>query len=253
MPRPRRPTVVLASAPGTLEGIDGPLAKHGIRLIRISAVHARAVPSRQWAARLSDFTRPDTIVVTSRHAVPSAVEQWRHPDRRAAPPEFWAVGPSTARALTAAGVRRVRRPATTGSAEVIRALEGTRRRTVVYLRSDRAGPGVARALRRRGHRVLDLVVYRLPRASRLGVRARRELGRADLLVATSPSVLASLRWGLDRATFSRLCRGVPLVVLGERSLRAARGHGFRLASVAPPTTAQRFTRHLLHELTHARA
>lgn len=125
-------------------------------------------------------------------------------------------------------------------------------RTVVYLRSDFAGPRLTRALRGQGHRVLDLVVYRLVAPARLTARGRRELVMADLLVAASPSALSDLGRRLDGATFARLARNGRWVVLGERSRRAARRHGFRHISLAPSTTAQRFTRHLLRELHHAR-
>ena len=90
-----------------------------------------------------------------------------------------------------------------------------------------------------------------PPALRLSTHSRRALAAADLLVATSPSNLSNLRRVLDRRTFSQLCESAPLVVLGERSRRAACGHGFRHVSVAPSTTAQRFTRHILHELRDA--
>ncbi|MGI0053651.1 MAG: uroporphyrinogen-III synthase, partial [Thermoplasmata archaeon] len=112
-------------------------------------------------------------------------------------------------------------------------------------------PGLARALRKRGHRVADLVVYRLTATPPPSARARRELARATLLVVSSPSGISELRRGLGPDGFARLLRRTRLVVLGDRSRRAARGHGFRRVSVAPSTTAQRFTRHLLGELRDA--
>jgi uroporphyrinogen-III synthase len=247
------PTVVLLSAPGTLEGIDPLLHRAGARLVRLASLEPRPVDPTRWLERLARAPRPDTVVVTSRTAVGAGVRPWR----RASGPfpaslEFWAVGPGTAQALRRAGVRRVHRPRTVGAMAVAKSLGRRLPRRVVYFRSDLAGPRLARTLRGQGHRVVDLVVYRLEAPPPLTARARRELSRADLLVATSPSGLSNLRRRLDRPTFSRLSRTTRLVVLGERSRRAAHGHGFRHTSVAPSTTAQRFTRHLLRELRNAR-
>ena len=136
---------------------------------------------------------------------------------------------------------------------VARAIGRTPKRRVLYFRSDLAGPGLARRLRSQGHRVVDLVVYRLTSPAPLTSRDRQGLSRVDLLVVTSSSGLSDLRRRLGRSTLSHLAGGTPLVVLGNRSRRVARELGFRRISVAPSTTAQRFTRHLLRELRHARA
>ncbi|MGA7476017.1 MAG: uroporphyrinogen-III synthase [Thermoplasmata archaeon] len=247
------PTVVLLSAPLTLEGIDPLLRRAGARLVRLVSREPRPVDPTVWLERLRRPPTPNTVVVTSRAAVGAGVRPWR----QASGPfptalEFWAVGPGTAQALRRAGIRRVHRPRTVGALAVAKALGRTPPRRVVYFRSDLAGPRLARALRGQGHRVVDLVVYRLEAPPPLTARARHQLSSADLLVVTSPSGLSDLRRRLDRVTFSRLARTTPLVVLGERSRRAAQDHGFRQISVAPSTTAQRFTLQLLRELRHAR-
>ncbi|HTT72534.1 MAG TPA: uroporphyrinogen-III synthase [Thermoplasmata archaeon] len=248
------PSVVLLAAPGTLPGIDRSLRRAGVRLVRIESVVPRPVDPRTWRPRLARAPAPDTVVVTSRAAVGAGVR----PARRVlipptGSPEFWAAGPGTAAALRRDGVDRVRRPRAVGAAAVARSLARGPRRRVVYLRSDAAGPELARLLRRRGHRVLDLVVYRLEAPSRLTGPARHALAAADLVVVTSPSGLASLRRRVGRPTFVRLARTARLVVLGDRSRRAARIHGFRHIAVAPSTVGQRFTRYLLRELRDARA
>jgi len=247
------PTVVVLSAPDALEGIDPLLRRAGARVVRLTSLEARPVDPALWLERLVRLPKPDTVVMTSRTAVGAGVRPWR----RASGPfptslEFWAVGPGTVQALRQAGIRRVHRPRTVGAMAVAEAFGRRPSRRVVYLRSDLAGPGLARVLRGQGHRVVDLVVYRLEAPLPLSVRARHQLSTADLLVVTSPSGLSYLRRRLDRMTFTRLARTTPVVVLGERSRRAARAHGFRRTSVAPSTTAQRFTLHLLREIQNAR-
>jgi uroporphyrinogen-III synthase len=247
------PTVVLLSAPGTLDAIDPRLRRAGVRLVRLSSLVTRPIAGSRWLSRVTGIARPDTVVVTSRAAVEAGVVPWRR--AIGSVPryvEFWAAGPGTAQTLRRAGVRKVHRPPAVGGQAVARSLGRRPRRTIVYFRSNLAGTGLARALRDQGHRVADVVVYRVETPSRMSGAARRLLASADLVIATSPSALSSLRRRWGSRSFSRFARTARLVVLGERSRRAARGHGFRHTSVAPSPTAQRFTGHLLRELRDAR-
>ncbi|MGI0130129.1 MAG: uroporphyrinogen-III synthase [Thermoplasmata archaeon] len=248
------PTVLLFSASRTLAEVDPLLRRAGARLIRVASVEPRPVDPARWLEAIARGPVPDIVVVTSRAAVTAGVIPWRRKSGPFPPTtEFWAVGPGTAHALRQAGMARVHRPRTPGATAIAQALRRQAPQRVVYLRSDVAGPGLARALRAHRHRVIDPIVYRLETPPRLTTRARRDLAAADVLVVTSPSALADLRRRSGPRMFARLTRSTRLVVLGTRSLRAARGHGFRGASLIPPTTAQRFTRRLLRELRDARA
>jgi uroporphyrinogen-III synthase len=251
-PRSARAIAVL-SAPGTLAGIDPLLERAGARVIRISTVRPTPVPEERWRARVDRIHRIDVLLVTSRRGVAAGIVPWL---RRATPSarsaEFWAVGPTTARALRSAGVRRVHRPSAVGALALARAFAAKSPCTIVYFRSDRAGSGLARSLRRHRHHVVDLIVYRLGSIPKLAARARRDLAAADLWVATSPSSLDALRAKLGARTFSALARSTDLVVLGQRTGKSARALGFRRVAVAPAATTQRFTRYLLSELRHAR-
>ncbi|MGC2289344.1 MAG: uroporphyrinogen-III synthase [Thermoplasmata archaeon] len=247
------PCVALVSGPSTLEAIDPILRNAGVRLVRIDALESRPVEPASWLGRLARTAMPDTVVVTSQAAVVNGVQPWlRTLTDSTETVEFWAAGPETAKALRAAGVRRVRQSGTLGASGILQALPGASHRAILYFRSNKAGPLLARQLRDLGHRVSDVVVYRIGTARPFGLRDRRFLADADLVVATSPSSLSSLRRGLHPASFLRLRRNAKLVVLGERSRRAARGHGFRRIHVAPSPNAQRFTRYLLRELRDAR-
>ncbi|MGI0053692.1 MAG: uroporphyrinogen-III synthase, partial [Thermoplasmata archaeon] len=109
-PRPR-PTVVLLAQSGTLAGVDRPLRRAGVRLVRLDVAAPRAVRPAAWRARAARIPSPDTVVVTSRRGVEAGVRPWR---RLPGPPspalQFWAAGPGTAEALRRAGIRGVRRP-----------------------------------------------------------------------------------------------------------------------------------------------
>lgn len=245
------PSVVLFSGPETLSGIDRPVRREGVRLVRIASWKARPIDPSVWCSRLTRRPGVDTVVLTSRTAVASGVRPWRRslgrfPDDL----EFWAVGPGTARALRTAGVNRVRRPSSIGTDRLAEALRGGPPRRIAYLRSDRAGPHLARVLRASGHRVVDVVVYRTTAPRTLTPLYRREILGTHLLVVTSPSGLGHLRAALGPKDFRQVARTVPLVVLGERSRRTARRLRFRRVSVASETTPQRFTRFLLRELHH---
>lgn len=248
------PSVVLFSGVDTLSGVDRRLRREGVRPVRIASWKAQPIDPAVWWPRLNRAPRVDTVIITSRTAVASGVRPWRQlVGRFPNDVEFWAVGPGTANALRAAGVRHVRRPPSTGTSRLVEALRRGPRRTIAYLRSDLAGPRLARALRRRGHRVRDVVVYRTTAPDPLSARNRQELRRAELLVVTSPSGLNHLRAATSPQEFHRLAESVPLVVLGDRSRGEARRLRFRRISVATGTTPQRFTWFLMRELQHVAA
>jgi uroporphyrinogen-III synthase len=251
--RPLGPrTVALLAAEGTLAGIEPALARAGVRTLRIPILRPRLLPRSSWQSRLVRFPDVDTVVATSRVGVAAGVSVWRSSRRaRGSRVEYWAVGPATARALRSTGARPVRRARHEGGVALARALDREPPRRILYFRSDRAGPGFARFLRRRGHHVADVVVYRLDSGSRVSARVRVVLQNANVWIATSPSALTVLRQAVGASAFSALRRSTRLVVLGEKSRAAAVAVGFGRVSVAPGTTTQRFTRHLLSVLRDA--
>jgi uroporphyrinogen-III synthase len=253
--RRERPTVVLASSSTALRGLAGELARHGIRLVRIEAVVPRAYPTARWlhSAPLPDDV--DMVLVTSARGVSWGVEPWLKAARSAPPRalQFWSAGPLTHRRLLRLVGRYVRRAPGEGTEALLKALPPHGSRRVLYFRSREAGSSVRVELGRRGYTVDEVVCYGLgtpppPRPADL-----TQLGRAVALVATSPSALTGLRKVVPAPTFRRFRQGLPLVVLGERSRRAAGGHGYRNVHMVRPASAQRFTRGLLGVLENAGA
>ncbi len=245
----RRARVVLLGSPGALEGLETALAARGASLRRIETVRAVPLPSAAWIADLGRWGPVDEVVVTSRAAVSAGVVPWRRSVRPGPGVRYWAVGPTTARALRAHGCRSVHAGRGPGASDLLRSV-GRGRSRVLRLRSDRAGPALARSLRGLGHPVLDVVVYRTVPRSSLTAAERSAVVRADLLVATSPSALDFLRRSGGSAPLSVRLRARPLVVLGDRSRAAARRLGFRRVRVLPAAAAQRFTPSLLDEVLH---
>lgn len=252
MARPSSPPeVTVLGAKGTLAGV-GPIARSlGLRLERIEAIRVVPCPPRELARRLAPVGNVDAVFVPSRHAVSRTLARWARARACGPRPAVWAAGPGTAAALRRLGVPHVREGKGLGARAMVSRLAG-RRHAVLYLRSDAAGDGLSTALRARGHRVTEVVGYRV-RAARTRIRRGRAVIRgASALVFTSPSSVAALREALGRATVRHLGRATLAVVLGERSARAARGAGFRSVVVARTTDPQRFARLLVRTVADAR-
>ncbi len=253
MSHPRTSRIVFVGGAETLLGVERGLARHGVRVDRIPAFRYAPTAHDRLRKTLRRFGAYDVVLLTSKEAARVMVDLGAIPrsQGRAAHPKMVVGGPATARALSVAGIRATWSP----KQGVGRAIAGRLRHRpplrIVYPRSDRAGPGLAATLRRQGHTVLDLVAYRVLPVGPVSRSARWNLARADRLVVTSPSALSYLRRALDTRSFRALQRRRTLVVLGEKSARSARGHGFRDVRVAPSLSDASFRDFLLAELDHA--
>ncbi len=151
--------VLLAGGPETLLGAERALARSGIRVDRVLAFRYEPVDHGRLRRAMARFGRYDLLLFTSKEAVRVMGDAGLLPPR-AGPrtaPKVVAGGPGTSRALRATGVRAGWRPDEgTGRAAADR-IRASPPRRIVYARSDRAGPSLARTLQRRGHAVLDLV------------------------------------------------------------------------------------------------
>ncbi len=196
----------------------------------------------------------DGVILTSPAAVESFLAPvlpyvWPSEWRRL---RYWASGPATARALRRRGGPRATVGSPEGAEGIARAIAGSPPLRLLYPRSDRAGPGLARRLRRAGHRVVEVIAYRHRPARRASDRDRRWAQRADLVVVTSPSAWEGLRRALGPGGIAALRRSARFVALGPTTARSLRAAGLRALTVAPGSSAQRFTRFLLRRLDHVR-
>ncbi len=238
--------VVLLSAPDTLRRLDREARRRGLDLRRVAALRFR--PSRGAPPTLARRRRAavDTAIVTSRHAAGRLLSAWCRPLPGGRPVELWAAGPGSAERLRRLGYRRVRRGDGLGGEGIVRAL-GPRPRRIVHLRSDLAGSRLARALRARGHRVTEVVAYRVEADTARLRRERPLLRRAAAWVVTSPSVISAVRQVLGDSL-----RDVPVIVLGERTATAAARAGFRRVQAVGPLSPQRFARRLVRAVDDAK-
>ena len=253
MPSPAPPSHLwILSAEGVFPGIERSLARHDWVVHRVTSVRFRNEPVDRLRERLRRWGRFDTVVVTSRQAIAAFVrpvllpEGHGHRDR-----EVWAAGAATAHALRSLGFHRVRRAPQEGAAPIAEALATGRVRSIIYPRSDRAGPGLARRLHASGHRVLDLVAYRTLPAVGRSRPLERALRNGHVLLVTSPSALAALRAMIAPEAFHRLRGQARIVAIGERTRRSAQGHGFRGVGRLPSASLEGLTAYLAREGRHA--
>lgn len=238
----------VVSSEGTLGALDRPLARRGVKVRRLVTLRFEDANPKALRARVLQWGRYDTLIVTSPRAVSAFVRPVLVAGKGPPPHlETWAVGPATARALHALGFRSVRRPAADGSRAIAARFAGGRTRSILYPRSDRAGSELGRRLRRQGHRVLDPVAYRtigvIPSASAMNSLSRPR----TVVLATSPSALSSLRAAFSPRAFIRWRRTARLIALGQRTARSARGHGFREVISAPELSVEGLTALLVRE------
>ncbi len=245
-------TVVLVSAPEALPGLDEAFRRRKVRLVRIPVLEFAPRPASLLKSALQGFGAFDTLVLTSSEAVATFVRPLAPVVRsQGSRMEVWAGGPSTARELRALGFRRIYRAPGLGSIPLLDALRRARPRSVVYPRSDRAGPNVAHTLRTRGDRVLDLVSYSVRPRTKLTLRERNALSHASAWIVTSPSAISALREALGSSGLRSLSRATRVLVLGERTRRAAWGHGIRGARSIGTVTTEGITYYVARWLAHA--
>lgn len=180
------------------------------------------------AAFASDHPRADWLVVTS--ATTAQV-------LAAAAPLAWtsariaAVGPATARELTALGRSVSLIPEDHTAAAIVAELPDLSGQTVVYPRADLAPTDLADALRARGANVLEVVAYRnvAPPGHAARLRAVLPVDATPLLSGSAARRLADALGG-DVSGLGRV------LAIGPSTARVARDVGLPVHAVASPHT-----------------
>src|SRR5579875_2216561 len=246
-----RPRILLAASDHALADLESAL-RGSADIRRWITVRWRPVPARQLRRRLAPLRPVDGVILTS----PAAVESFIAPVLPHLWPSewprlrYWAAGPATAEALRRRGGPRATLGAPEGAEGIVRALARSPPLRLLYPRSDRAGPALARRLRRYGHRVIEVIAYRHCPVGRASDRNRRWAERADLVVVTSPSAWEGLGRALGASGIEALRRSARWVTLGATTARRLRAEGLRSRSFPPGSPAQRFTPFLLGSLDH---
>lgn len=249
-----RPRVLIVGGSETLLGAERRLRQRGLRVDRLPVLRYEPVPQERVRDAIARFGRYDVLLLTSREAVRVMDQAGALP--RSSPgrsrTRILCGGPATARAVKEAGLRSAWTARSGVGGAVAASLSGSPPLRIVYPRSDRAGSGVRQMLERDGHRVLDLVAYRVRSRPEPGRSLARRVARADRILVTSPSALSFLRASLPRPGFERLRRCGAVVVLGLRSARSARGHGIRGVRVSPGVTDAAVASFLRRDLDRGR-
>lgn len=149
-----------------------------------------------------------------------------------------AVGPATARALQAAGIRVDHVPDDYLTAAVAPGLDDVDGRRVVLARADAATPELRDALVERGAIVEEVVAYRTvegPARSRDPLSAALHADLAGLAFTSGSTIRGLLRLAapVDRAR----ARCIPAFCIGPVTATAARQSGFDIAAIASEHTA----------------
>ncbi len=252
VPADRR--VALLGRATTLPRVARRLAALGWKVVRVPTIRTEPVRFRAPPAWTRRRPPADLWAVTSRAVADTVVRD--HPDWRPALrsiPLVAAVGPRTAARLRELGFVVAVTAPEGGSDSLLRALGVVRGRTILYLRSDRAGPHLARRLRRRGATVIDRTVYRVRDAARAGTAAGDRLASIPVWTVASPSALAGFRRHVGAARFDARIADVRLFALGPRTARAARASGAHHVLAPSRSTEEGFTNLLETELGDARS
>jgi uroporphyrinogen III methyltransferase/synthase len=237
----RRPlsgrTIVVTRAREQAAAFSDLLREAGARVLEAPAI-ALAAP-RSWAPVDSALRRLDRyryLIFTSVNGVARffARLQARRVDVRDLKGlEVVAIGPATAAALEARGLRVAAVPDEFRAEGLVKVLVGRRLEgaQVLIPRAAVARDLLVRALRARGARVDVVPVYRTL-ASREGIRevaAALRAGEVDLVTFASSSTVTHFTRRFRAPSLARRLRRVPAAAIGPITARAARDEGFRVA------------------------
>jgi uroporphyrinogen III methyltransferase/synthase len=213
------------------------LEELGAEAIEVPAIEVQ--PPEDWAlldgamARLGSFA---WAVFTSVNAVEMFMQRLAAAgkDARAlAGVRLCAIGPATAEALAARGLRADHVPEAFTTARLAESLDVAPGQRVLLPRADIAPQDLVRGLESRGAIVEQVTAYRTvtPERSRQLAREALASGRIDLVTFTSSSTVQNLVVLLGEDA-KRLLANVPIASIGPMTTRTAESLGLRVAVTA---------------------
>lgn len=147
-----------------------------------------------------------------------------------------AIGPATAEALVAHGVRADLVPAEYVAEALAQAMGDVQGQRVLLPRADIARPALAAALRAAGAQVDEAVAYRTVRPEGLEERLRGALADVSVVAFTSSSTVRNLVEALGRGEAAQALAGVAVACIGPVTAQTARELGLEPAVVAEEYT-----------------
>ena len=231
--------LVTRPAPQAAELVAG-LRERGLRALVVPTV---AIESSSTAAdldrMLGTLEGADWLVLTSANGARALAARIGNGGRAVpAGTRVAAVGPATADALRAGGLRVDHVPADYLTVEIASGLGDVDGRRVVLARADAATAELREALLARGALVEEVVAYRTleaPAASRDPLRAALQADLDGVTFTSSSTVRGLLR--LASAVDRGRARSLPAFCIGPVTAATARRAGFHVAAVAAEHTA----------------
>lgn len=221
--RPEHQAAVLAAA----------IEARGGRALRFPALETRAVPHAALATAAGQARTADDFVFVSPNAARYGLEALGTLPRGA---RVFAVGPGTARALSAAGIGDVQVPDGQDSEALLAlpALAAMTGRRVVLVRGVGGRPLIAETLAARGAQVVLFECYRrvCPEADPAGILAEARAGRVDAITLASAETFDNLARLLGESGRAWLLQ-TPLFVPHEKIAQHIRETGAKTVIVTP--------------------
>ena len=239
----QRRRIVITRRREQAEGLREALRRGGARVVELPTIALE--PPRSWRrldAALWRLREYDWVVFTSANGVEFFFKRLRTlgKDRRGLKSaRLAAIGPATAAALRARGLRADVVPEEYRAEGLLKALgkERWQGKRVLLARAAKAREVFPRELGRRGARVDVVETYRtvLPRSSR--ARLRQVFRRPpEAITFTSSSTVKNFFTLLGRRKARRLLEGVVVATIGPVTSRTARQLGLRVVVEARPYT-----------------
>lgn len=234
------PTVLVTRPAAQAAELVARLREHGVRALVVPTVAIEASSAAAGLDRMLDtLDGADWLVLTSANGAEALAARIARTGRAVpAGTRVAAVGPATADALRAAGLRVDHVPADYLTVAIASGLGDLDGRRVVLARADAATPELREALLTRGAIVEEVVAYRTvegPASSRDPLRAALHADLDGVTFTSSSTVRGLLR--LASAVDRGRARSLPAFCIGPVTAATARRAGFHVAAVAAEHTA----------------